>query len=236
LELPSDFTRHRALINAELAKRDLDEPMPLFLARAPDDAVEPVRAIQPRFWQNSWSARTKFMIVLFAATMLVPFVLMRNSNAILADATASQFHENQSAIIQTKKPLFTPERPSVETEAKMPTRDDFVIDWKSAVPIPSEEPRPARAAQQASKIMDQEELARLLKRGQYLVSVGDIASGRLFFERGAEANDSGAALALAGTYDPAELRRSRVLGTVPDAAMARSWYIRALKGAGTYGR
>jgi hypothetical protein len=235
LKEPSDFIRHRALFDAELAKRDLDEPLPLFLARAPDDVVEPPRAIQPRFRQNSRSARTKFMIALFAATMLVPFVLMRNSDAILADATASQFPENQNALMETKKPLFTPERASVETEAKInssspvPTRDDFVIAWKSAVPIPSEEPRPVMAAQQASRIMDKEELARLLKRGQYLLSVGNIASGRLFLERVAEANESGAALALAGTYDPAELGRSRVLGIVPDLAMARIWYIRALK-------
>ena len=234
-ERPSDFSRHHALINAELAKRDLDEPIPLFLARAPDVAVEPARAIQPQFWQNCWSARTKLMIALFAATMLVPFVLMRNSNAILADATASQFPENQNARMETKKSVFTPERASVETEAKInssspvQTRDDFVIAWKSAVPIPSEDPRPDMAAQRASRIMDREELARLLKRGQYLVSMGNIAAGRLFLERVAEANDPGAALALASTYDPTELGRSRVLGIVPDPVIARLWYIRALK-------
>ena len=230
LEQPTDFTRYRALVNAELAKRDIDEPMPLFLTRALDDAVESAEAIQPQFWQNSSSARTKFMIVLFAVTILVPLVLMRNSNVILADATASQFPENQNAIVQIEK--FIPKGASIETEANinssspMPTRDDFVIAWKS-VPIPPEEPRPVTAAN--SRIVDKDELARLLKRGQYLVSVGNIASARLFLERVAEANDSGAALALAGTYDPAELGRSRVLGIVPDPAMARIWYIRALK-------
>jgi hypothetical protein len=229
LDQPTDFTRYRALVNAELAKRDIDEPMPLFLTRALDAAVEPAEASQ--FWQNSSSARTKFMIVIFAATILVPLVLMRNYNVILADATASQFPENQNVIAE--KPLFTPKGASVETEANInssspvPTRDDFVIAWKSAVPIPPEEPRPVMAAH--SSIVDKDELARLLKRGQYLISVGNIASARLFLERVAEANDSGAALALAGTYDPAELGRSRVLGIVPDPAMARIWYIRALK-------
>ena len=196
LEQPTDFTRYRALVNAELAKRDIDEPMPLFLTRALDDAVESAEAIQPQFWQNSSSARTKFMIVLFAVTILVPLVLMRNSNVILADATASQFPENQNAIVQIEK--FIPKGASIETEANinssspMPTRDDFVIAWKS-VPIPPEEPRPVTAAN--SRIVDKDELARLLKRGQYLVSVGNIASARLFLERVAEANDSGAALA-----------------------------------------
>jgi TPR repeat protein len=71
-------------------------------------------------------------------------------------------------------------------------------------------------------------LANLLKRGRYLLSIGDIAPARLLLERAAEALDASAAFDLAGTYDPAVLTRSHVLGVVPDLAMARMWYEKAL--------
>jgi TPR repeat protein len=62
-----------------------------------------------------------------------------------------------------------------------------------------------------------------------LISVGDIASARLLLERAADAQEPSAAFALAGTYDPAVLGRSRAFGIAPDLAMARLWYEKALK-------
>ncbi|HZE54720.1 MAG TPA: hypothetical protein VE111_15835 [Bradyrhizobium sp.] len=76
--------------------------------------------------------------------------------------------------------------------------------------------------------MDKEELANLLKRRRYLLSIGDIAPARLLLERAAEALDASAAFDLARTYDPAVLTRSHVSGIVPDLAMARMWYEKAL--------
>ena len=78
------------------------------------------------------------------------------------------------------------------------------------------------------RLVDKEELANLLKRGRYLLSIGDIAPARLLLERVANAHEASAAFDLAGTYDPAVLIRSHVLGIAPDLAMARMWYERAL--------
>jgi hypothetical protein len=72
-----------------------------------------------------------------------------------------------------------------------------------------------------------EEVAALVARGDTLVTKGDVASARLFYERAAEAADSGAALRLAESYDPAFLARAHVGGARGDLLAAARWYRRA---------
>jgi len=67
----------------------------------------------------------------------------------------------------------------------------------------------------------------LLRRADALIASGDVAAARLVLRRAADAGDAGAAMALAGTYDPANLAKLGVHGIVPDLAMARSWYEKA---------
>jgi hypothetical protein len=67
----------------------------------------------------------------------------------------------------------------------------------------------------------------LLQHGDALLRTGDIVSARLFYERAANAGDGRAALRLGATFDPALL--GRFGGKVQaDAALARTWYSRAL--------
>ena len=75
--------------------------------------------------------------------------------------------------------------------------------------------------------LDPEENAALLKRGNDLISSGDLAAARLVLPRAAEAGDARAALALAGTYDPVTLQKLPVHGLSPDVAMAHHWYEKA---------
>jgi TPR repeat protein len=90
-------------------------------------------------------------------------------------------------------------------------------------------PPEARApTQNPARLIDKKELASLVKRGRYLLSIGDIAPARLLMERAADANEASAAFELAGTYDPAVLAQSHVSGIAPDLAMARMWYEKAL--------
>ena len=67
----------------------------------------------------------------------------------------------------------------------------------------------------------------LLKRGEELISQGDIAAARLMLTRAAEAGDARSALALGATYDPAVLGKLGVLGVAADVAQARAWYGKA---------
>jgi hypothetical protein len=71
------------------------------------------------------------------------------------------------------------------------------------------------------------ELSALLTRGDAVFGTGDLASARLFYERGANAGDGRAALRLGETFDPAFLARAR-LGRMPgDPDKAVYWYRRA---------
>jgi hypothetical protein len=54
---------------------------------------------------------------------------------------------------------------------------------------------------------DHSEIVNLLARGRAYLSDGDVALARVFLRRAAERHDPQAALALGGTYDPAELKR-----------------------------
>jgi hypothetical protein len=68
---------------------------------------------------------------------------------------------------------------------------------------------------------------RLMQRGDEQLAQGGIAQARLFYERAAEVGLADAAMALAATYDAAELGRLGVLGLQPDSSAARRWYERA---------
>jgi hypothetical protein len=69
--------------------------------------------------------------------------------------------------------------------------------------------------------------AMLVARGDSFLSVGDITSARLFYERAGDAGDGRAALRLGATYDPGLLDQVHLPNVHGDAAQALSWYRRA---------
>jgi TPR repeat protein len=86
-----------------------------------------------------------------------------------------------------------------------------------------EQPKLAPAIQ----LLDADELATLMRRGEDFLKNGDIASARLILRRAANAGHAQAALALGVTFDPRFLAEQGVLGFAPDVAQARAWYERA---------
>jgi len=74
---------------------------------------------------------------------------------------------------------------------------------------------------------DRERALRLVRKGDEQLAEGGIAQARLVYERAAEAGLAEGAMALAATYDPAELNRLGVRGLKPDRQAARMWYERA---------
>ena len=86
---------------------------------------------------------------------------------------------------------------------------------------------PVAAAPRAIEALSREEVLSLRRRGQDLLSVGDIASARLILTRLAEAGDADATLMLAGTFDATVLAGLHVVGIRPDPAKAHEWYMRA---------
>jgi hypothetical protein len=79
----------------------------------------------------------------------------------------------------------------------------------------------------ASDRLSDEEMAALLARGDTLLSVGDVTSARLFYERVANAGGGLAAIRLGETFDPLFLDRVHMRGVRGDPAAAEFWYHRA---------
>jgi hypothetical protein len=112
-----------------------------------------------------------------------------------------------------------------------PTREEIAAALKSARQVQPEirapEPAAAPLAAPATRHLDPDELAALLKRARGLVATGDIAAARLLLERAADAQEASAALLLAQTYDPAVLGTQDSRSITPDPAMALDWYQKA---------
>ncbi len=74
---------------------------------------------------------------------------------------------------------------------------------------------------------ERERALRLVKKGHEQLAQGGIVQARLLYERAADAGLVLGAMAMAATYDPAELDRLGLLGLKPDREAARRWYERA---------
>ena len=105
----------------------------------------------------------------------------------------------------------------------MPKKESRLAPAAAPPPRP-DQPRPAAPAIQ---LIDPDELATLMKRGEDFLKNGDIASARLILRRAASAGHAQAALALGVTFDPRFLAEQGVLGFAPDVTQARAWYERA---------
>jgi hypothetical protein len=101
-------------------------------------------------------------------------------------------------------------RPSLGAAAAAPDAQ------KAASPPPVADPR-----------LSTEEMAVLLARGDSLLSVGDIASARLFYERVADAGGGIAAIRLGETFDRFFLDRVHLRSVRGDRGAALFWYRRA---------
>jgi hypothetical protein len=122
-------------------------------------------------------------------------------------------------VVDRKRARLEWSAPLPEASANVPPDAPPALGASAAGPTPS--------ADTSSRTLSSEEVAALLKRGNELVSHGDLGGARLIFERAAQAGESRAALALASTYDPLVLEQLGERGLAPDIAMARFWYERA---------
>jgi hypothetical protein len=86
---------------------------------------------------------------------------------------------------------------------------------------------PDPLALKTTRQLDPKEIAALTKRGEELLSNGDISAARLLLQRAAEAHDARAAFELARTYDSTMLGQFSRSGGGSDMALARVWYQRA---------
>jgi hypothetical protein len=74
---------------------------------------------------------------------------------------------------------------------------------------------------------DRERALKLLAKGDEQLAEGLVSPARLLYERAADLGLAQAAMALAATFDAAELKRPNLRGVQPDAMQAKRWYERA---------
>ena len=218
--------------------------IPLFLSDAdgepdPREYMTPLRK-NPRF---SISSRI-LMGALAAAAMAILLAwfssdatrdIVDSAKASIPGPAAAQPDPTQltAADIQLKDPARlsapanqTPGVRSVATVAVAPTREEIATAYQSAIQgrVPA---AAAPIAAPPARKLDADELATLLNRAKGLLTAGDIPPARLLLERAADAQEAGAALLLARTYDPDVLGTQDARNIIPDPATARAWYQRA---------
>lgn len=94
----------------------------------------------------------------------------------------------------------------------------------------AEAPAPApktEAPKQAPEVADLKKAAEYEAQGRAAMAAGRVAIARLHYGRAVEFGSASAAMALAATYDPNELRSAGVIGVVPEPEMALKWYQKA---------
>ena len=147
--------------------------------------------------------------------------------------------------------VATPTAPAVQPDAARPSAEpaapsaEHAVAAPAALPIqfdaatPSAAPGLATPATLADTKADDpprstsssglsaDEVAELLARGDTLLSIGDVASARLFYERAADAGGGVAAIRLGETFDPLFLDRVHLSGVRGDPGAASFWYHRA---------
>ena len=116
-------------------------------------------------------------------------------------------------------------RPAAAIE---PPKEPVRVDSAAAVlPEPAVKAITVPPAEAAGRPLTASELALVLRRGEELLKLGDIAAARLYFQRAADAEDNQGMRALARTYDPGFLRDSHAVGITSDRELADQWYRRA---------
>jgi hypothetical protein len=81
----------------------------------------------------------------------------------------------------------------------------------------------------AVAILSTDMLQLLLRRGDAMLALGDLASARLLYARAASAGDARGAIGVAKTYDPSVLSQIGARGIKADSATAAVWYRKALE-------
>jgi hypothetical protein len=176
----------------------------------PTAALSAGYSIAPGAWAVPLAALADLKITLPAdvrGRAEISIVLVASDGSVLAEARSSLMVAAPAAPATILR-AGTPLPKGGEREPPAPLAAPRVI----AVPMTAAE---------------RERALRLVKRGDEQLAQGGIAQARLLYERAAEAGLAQGAMALAATYDPAELRRLDVLGLQPDLAAARKWYERA---------
>jgi hypothetical protein len=229
-----------------------EDPVPLFLSNDIEQfGQRSFGRVRERSTISSIILKISSMAAVAAAAAFAimtvgnPLPLFTNAKASLIGVSAAQSNPVQSTPVQLANPAQP--APAIQSTVDVaqaapgiapsaPTREEIAAAFIAAHQNQAETRPPAAvvappppARQVAARQLDADELETLLKRARALIEIGDIAPARLLLERAADAQQAGAALLLAQTYDPTVLGTPDMRSITPDPAMAREWYQKAAR-------
>jgi hypothetical protein len=124
-------------------------------------------------------------------------------------------------VVTAPPPPVQPAPAAVVTPAPPPAAVPVVAAPVPVVTAPAPPVAPVVAP------LDRDEINAMLVRARTFLSTGDVAAARVVLRRAAANDDSQAALALGGTYDPSVLKKLGIISFHADPAQARQWYRKA---------
>jgi hypothetical protein len=204
IEAPAASRGERTIPRVERTTRRLAaQPVPL--SPDPDVAAAPaISAVVPEA----------------AAAPAIPAVVPEAAAAPAIPAAAPEAAAAPAIPAAAPEAAAAPAIPAAASSAAL--RPDLGV--AAAAPDVRQAASPARTV---SSRLSAEEMATLLARGDSLLSVGDVASARLFYERVADAGGGPAAIRLGETFDQFFLDRVHLRSVRGDRDAALFWYRRA---------
>ena len=119
---------------------------------------------------------------------------------------------------------------AIDVAVELRLADDTLVDRQAVRREWAQRDAPIKETIEVSDRLlanDAAQITELCRRGEELLSAGDIAAARLLLERAARAGSSRAAFMLGTSYDPKVLKYLGVRGVPADVALARNWYEKA---------
>jgi len=116
---------------------------------------------------------------------------------------------------------------SIDLAVELRLADDTLVDRRALRREWAQRDAPTRVSMEVPPSDDPAQVSELCRRGEDLLSAGDIAAARLLLERSARAGSPRAAFMLGTSYDPKVLKYLGVRGVPADTAAARNWYEKA---------
>ncbi len=115
----------------------------------------------------------------------------------------------------------------VNTVNATPTEPTNAEEGGGAPAAKAEAEKPAAKGSPTGEAL--ERVMLYMQKGQECMNTGNVSAARMFFTRAANEGWADGALALAATYDPAELGSLPVAGGIrPDPSLAKKWYEKAV--------
>ena len=116
---------------------------------------------------------------------------------------------------------------AIDLAVELRRADDTLVDRRAMRREWAQRNTPTKVSIEVPSSDDPAQVSELCRRGEELLSAGDIAAARLLLERSARAGSPRAAFMLGTSYDPKVLKYLGVRGVPADTASARNWYEKA---------